>query len=120
MDVLIVEPEAALAELWGRHIARGGGRVALAGSAEVAIAHLQAAAPAVIVVDLRLPDGGALAVADYASYRHPAARVVFVTTASFFADGSIFRYSANAAACLGTDVAPEDLAAVVAWHGRAA
>jgi len=120
MDVLIVEPEAALADVWGRHIARCGGQVARVATAEAAIAHLGAHAPAVIVVDLRLPEGGALAVADYASYRRPAARVVFVTTASFFADGSIFRYSANAAACLGTDVAPADLAAVVAWHGRAA
>lgn len=120
MDVLIVEPDTALGELWGRHISRSGGRVALAGSVDAALAHLRQQAPAVIVLDLRLPEGGALAIADYASYRHPAARVVFVTTASFFADGSIFRYSANAAACLGTDVAPGDLAAVVAWHGRAA
>lgn len=120
MDVLIVEPEAALGEVWGRHIGRGGARVTLVGGAEAAIAHLASEAPAVIVVDLRLPEGGALAVADYASYRRPAARVVFVTTASFFADGSVFRYSANAAACLGTGVAPEDLATVVAWHGRAA
>jgi len=44
----------------------------------------------VIVLDLALEEGSALAVADFASYRHPDARVIFVTNASFFSDGSIF------------------------------
>ena len=37
--------------------------------------------------------GVAMAVADFASYRRPEARVIFVTNTSFFSDGSIFAHS---------------------------
>lgn len=119
MHVLIVESDAGLAWLWRRHIERDGAEVTVAASVEEAIAVLQARPVEVILLDLTMP-GGPLSVADYASYRHPRARVVCVTRQGFFSDGSIFGLSPNAAAVLGTHAPPEDIAAVVDYHGRAA
>ncbi|EAQ13089.1 response regulator [Rhodobacterales bacterium HTCC2654] len=70
-----------------------------------------------IVADLDLPGSGAMAVADYAAYRHPAAKVVFVTASSFFSDGLVFSMSPNACAFLPSKTPPEDLATIVSHHG---
>ncbi len=67
----------------------------------------------IIVLDLVLEDGSALAVADFASYRRPEARVIFVTNTTFFSDGSIFAHSPNACAFVQSETPPEDLAAMV-------
>jgi len=64
-----------------------------------------------------LENGSALAVADYANYRQPDARVIFVTNTSFFSDGSIFAHSANARAFVPSGTPPEDLAAMVEHYG---
>ncbi len=82
-----------------------------------AIAFLSRNAVDIIVLDLVLTDGSALAVADYANYRQPAARVIFVTNTSFFSDGSIFSHSSNARAFLPSTTPPEDLAAMIEHYG---
>lgn len=71
-----------------------------------------------IVLDLMLSKGSAFSVADYASYRRPGTKIVFVTKTSFFSDGSLFRHVPNTAAILQEDAPPSDLAAIVAYHGR--
>lgn len=113
MNVLIVESNAALANLWSRHLQRLGTTVLIAGSDDEAIDILVENKVDVIILDLILGEGSAFAVADVASFRQPDARVVFVTNSSFFSDGSIFRHIPNACAFLPSGTAPEDLAAVV-------
>ncbi|MDF0600865.1 response regulator [Psychromarinibacter sp. C21-152] len=119
MDVLIVESEAGLAELWRCHLCRQGAAVTVALSEQAAVRILQERAIDVIVLDLVLEGGSAFAVADFASYRQPSARVVFVTNTSFFSDGSIFQHIPNACAFLPSGMPPEDLAAVVDHYGEA-
>jgi DNA-binding NtrC family response regulator len=116
LSVLIVEAMPELGQLWAAALARQGMAVRILPDADSAIADLGAHQPDVIVADLDLPESGAMAVADYAAYRHPEARVIFVTASSFFSDGSIFAHSPNACACLPTRTAPNDLAAVVGFH----
>lgn len=119
MTVLIVENASDLGALWSKALARQGiEAVVVVADEDAAIAHLHAQPAEVIVVDLDLPGAGAMAVADYAAYRHPEARVVFVTASSFFSDGSIFAHSPNACAFLPARTRPEDLAAVVEFHAR--
>lgn len=118
MKVLIVESEANLAAVWARHLRRLGAEVLHAGSEPAAVAALQETDVDVIVLDLVLNDGSAFAVADFASYRQPWARVVFVTNTSFFSDGSIFRHIPNACAFLPSATPPDDLAAVVDHYGE--
>ena len=113
MNVLIVESHSDLGALWQRHLERHGAEVSLASSQEDAIANLCSDDFDIIVLDLVLRHGSALAVADFASYRRPGAQVIFVTNTSFFSDGSIFAHSPNACAFVQSGTPPEDLAAMV-------
>ena len=113
MNVLIVESKPDLGALWKRHLERLGRSVSLVRTQESAIAAMYAKDFDIIVLDLILEEGSALAVADFASYRRPEARVIFVTNTSFFSDGSIFAHSPNACAYVQSNTPPEDLAAMV-------
>jgi len=113
MNVLIVESKPELGSLWQRHLERMGAKVSLVHSQEAAILALCGGDFQIIVLDLVLDQGSALAVADFASYRRPDTRVLFVTNTSFFSDGSIFAHSTNACAYVQSATPPEDLAAMV-------
>lgn len=113
MNVLIVESKPELGKLWQRHLERMEADVTLVHTQEAAIFALCGKDFQIIVLDLVLDQGSALAVADFASYRRPDARVIFVTNTSFFSDGSIFAHSSNACAYVQSETPPEDLAAMV-------
>ncbi len=117
MRALIVESKGALARLWADHLTRNGIGVDIAHNIDEATALMLEKPYQILVVDLMLDDQSALAVADFASYRHPAAQVIFVTNTSFFSDGSIFQHCANACAFVQSDTPPEDLVAMVAHFG---
>lgn len=117
MNVLIVEPKAALGALWAAHLTRQGAKVAVVTTERQALAHLIAQPVSVVILNLLLPDGSAFAVADFASYRHPTAKVIFVSNTTFFSDGSIFQHIPNACAFVEEGTRPEDLAAMVEYHG---
>ncbi len=123
MKVLIVEARNDLGALWAKHLERQGATVSMAETQQAAIDALLREDWDVIVLDLALGNlggaGGALAVADFAGYRRPKAKVVLVTSSAFFSDGSIFAHIENAHAFLPTTTAPDDLAAVVEHYGRA-
>ncbi|WP_420012962.1 hypothetical protein [Tateyamaria sp.] len=87
--------------------------VTLAAGQQEAVTFLSDHGADIIVLDLVLADGSALAVSDFASYRHPNARVIFVTDTTFFSDGSIFNHASNACAFVPSGTPPEDLAAMV-------
>lgn len=115
--VLIVESVPELADLWKRHLERQDMQVTCVGGQAGAIEHLSQHDTDIIIQDLVIEEGSALAIADYANYRQPEARVIFVTNTSFFSDGSIFAHSANARAFVQSATPPEDLAAMVAHYG---
>ncbi len=119
MKILIVEDDPDLGALWARHLNRQGSMVHVAQTQSAAILALQSERFDIIVLDLILEGGSALAVADFASYRSPDTRVVFVSDTSFFSDGSIFAHSANACAYVRSSTPPEDLAAIVEHYGAA-
>ena len=118
MKVLIVETVPELGRLWQRHLERQGMEVRLEQGQSGAATALSAQRFDVIVLNVVLEEGSALAVADLASYRHPDTQVIFVTSSSFFSDGSIFSLNANARAFVQSDTPPEDLAAMVEHYGR--
>lgn len=118
MNVLIVESMVSLGKVWADHVHRLGSTVTLSSNETDAIENLRNRSFDVIVLNLGLAGGGAEAIADYASYRRPEAKVVFVTSDSFFSDGSIFKYMPNACAMVPEGTAPSDLAALVEYHGR--
>lgn len=113
MNVLIVESKPDLGEIWARCLERQGVRVRLVRTQEAAIAAILEGDFQLMVLDLILAGGSALAVSDFASYRCPEMRVIFVTNTSFFSDGSIFAHCSNACAFVQSETPPEDLAAMV-------
>lgn len=119
MSVLIVENKAELGQLWTSCLERQGMRVDLVVDQDAAFEALRRSKYDIIILDLVLADGQALTIADYASYRRPEARVIFVTNTSFFSDGSIFQVSNNACAFVQSETPPEDLAAMVEHYARA-
>lgn len=120
MNVLIVESRKELAELWRKHLMRMGATVWLAHDQDVATRLLCETDFNIIVLDLVLGEGSALAVADFADYRQPDCRVIVVTNTSFFSDGSIFRHFGNACAYLPSATPPSDLVAMVEHYGQPA
>ncbi|MEP1767916.1 MAG: response regulator [Sulfitobacter sp.] len=118
--VLIVESHPELAVLWQKHLLRQGMQVHFVTGQEDAIAYLGKNTIDIIILDLVIEEGSALPIADYANYRQPNAKVIFVTNTSFFSDGSIFAHSANARAFVQSNTPPEDLAAMVAHYGAEA
>lgn len=118
MRVLIVESNANLGRIWSRHIERLGADVSFVRSQADAVEALQDDHFEIVILDLELTLGSAFAVADYTSYRRPACKVIFVTSNSFFSDGSIFSYMSNACALIPAAMRPEDMAALVEHHGR--
>lgn len=120
MRVLIVQANENLARVWSRHLERMGAVVEIALSASAAQNHIAQSRFDVIVLDLVLGQGSAIAVADVAHYRQPEANVVFVTNTSFFSDGSIFAHCSNARAFIQTDTPARDVAAIVHHYGSAA
>lgn len=120
MRILIVESDSDLGKIWQRHLQRFCADVELASDEDGAIAAIDRAGLQVIVLDLLIERGSAFAVADYARFRRPEAKVIFVTNTSFFSDGSIFQHIPNACAFLPSQTRPEDLAALVEHHCRAA
>ena len=113
MNVLIVESRSDLGVLWQRHLERMDMAVTLVSGQTDAIAHLTQTNADIIILDLVLQEGNALAISDFASFRQPDARVIFVTNTSFFSDGSIFNHAQNACAFVQSETPPEDLAAMV-------
>ena len=69
-----------------------------------------------IVLDLVLENGSVFAISDFANYRRPGAKVMFVTNTSFFSDGSIFQHCSNACAYVQSATAPEDIAMMVTHY----
>ena len=118
MRVLIVEGKQDLGWIWSRHLVRRGCDVSVATNQTDAIERIRDHDIDVIILDLVLEDGSAFAVADFASYRQPEAKVIFVTDTSFFSDGSIFQHIPNACAMMPTQVTPEDLGALVEHYGN--
>jgi DNA-binding NtrC family response regulator len=119
MNVLIVESNANLGALWKRHLERNGASVDHAKCQDDAAKLIEKRPYEVIVLDLVLTEGSAFAVADYASYRRPDAKIIFVTNTTFFSDGSIFQHIPNACAFLPTETPPDDLLALVEHYSMA-
>ena len=71
MDVLIVEENPDLGWLWKRHLERQGARVSIARSQDAAIQALCGGGFAIIVLDLVLSRGSALAIADLPATDNP-------------------------------------------------
>jgi len=113
MRILLVQHNEYLSNLWTRFLQRQGVEVVQAATQGEAINLLRFEAFDALVLDLVLPDGGAIAISDFATYRFPDVPIIAVTSTSFFSDGSIFDLIPNARSLMRTPLRPDDLAAVL-------
>ncbi len=118
MHVLIVNSDPDLAKIWRTSLKRSGAVVTIARTQHDAIASLQSCVIDIMVLDLALGEGSSMAVADYAGYRQPSCRIVPVTSATFFSDGSVFAHVPNACASINHATPPDDVAAIVEHYGH--
>lgn len=116
MQVLIVEGNASLGRIWQAHLERLGFDVTLVQGQVAAVAALEEHPFKAIVLNLVIKGESSFAIADYASYKRPDAKVIFVTDTSFFSDGSIFALAPNACSFVQSTTPPDDLAAIVAHY----
>ncbi len=117
--ILILADNSDLARIWARHLERQKHTVVVTTDETEAVQIVRDNDIRVIVLDLMMENCVAFSVADYVSYRSPGTKIIFVTRSHFFSDGSLFRHVPNTAAILQEDSPPSDLAAIVAYHGRA-
>ena len=117
--ILIVASNRDLSRIWAKHIERQNHVVEIVDSQAEAVRFLSENMPKVVVLDVMLQNGSAIAVADFASYRNADTRIVFVTRSTFFSDGSLFQHIPNTAAIVPEATSPGDLAEIVSYHRTA-
>lgn len=118
MNILVIESDTALGQIWCRHLERVGNTTTLVGGEKEAIDLLRFSPFDVLVLDISTENASVLAISDFATYRNPDVVIIVVTANSFFSDGSIFELIPNARGYLHTPVQPDDLAALVEHYGR--
>lgn len=111
MNILVVQDNRDLGEIWCRFLMRRGMSVDLATSEEEAIELLSMRDYDSMIVEPALRDGGGIPVTDFATYRNPDISILAVTKSTFFSDGSIFAMIPNARGFLRTPVRPDDIGA---------
>ncbi len=113
MRILIAQQNTGLGKIWARFLEREGVDATLVASQSEALAQLRAQDFDALILEMVLPDGGAIAIADFAAYRMPDVPVITVNSSSFFSDGSIFQLMPNVQSVLQAPVEGADLAAMV-------
>ena len=113
MRVLLVQHNSGLSDLWSLFLRRKGVDVVCAFTQAQAVDLLRFEEFDALILDLILPDGGAIAISDYATYRQPDVPIIAVTSTGFFSDGSIFELIPNARSLMRTPLRPDDLVAVL-------
>lgn len=117
VQVLIVEQDADLARIWAGFLTRQGLVCTEVASVAEAYEALRRQSFAAIVLDMEFPEGGALEVADFATYRNPEVPIIAVTARGFFSDSAIFELVPNARGLLRSPARLEDMAALVQHYG---
>ena len=110
--ILIVEDEADLATTCVRLLRRSGHAVVAVASRAAALAALDTAPPAVLVSDVRLPDGDGLDVVRAAALMHPSVPTV-VMTGRASESGRVAARAAGAMAYLPKPFTSESFARLV-------
>jgi DNA-binding response OmpR family regulator len=117
VHTLIVEHDTGLATIWARFLERQGLLCELAANDSEAYAALRARDFDAMILDMQLPEGSALRVADFACYRNPDIPIIAVTARNFFSGSTIFDLIPNARGLLREPLRLGDMAALVQHYG---
>lgn len=114
MKCLVADDNADLARLWGLALGADGHDVTVCTDGDAAVNQMRVQDFDLLILDLFMPGGGALALARVAVYNNPAAQVLVVTGADCFAYGELLEMGGNIAMVLRKPVSPDDLRSYVA------
>lgn len=114
MKCLVADDNADLARLWALAIEADGHDVTVCTDGDAAVNQMRVQDFDLLILDLFMPGGGALALARVAVYNNPAAQVLVVTGADCFAFGELLEMGDNIAMVLRKPVSPTDLRSYVA------
>ena len=114
MKCLVADDNADLARLWALAIEGDGHDVTVCTDGDAAVNQMRVQDFDLLILDLFMPGGGALALARVAVYNNPAAQVLIVTGADCFAFGELLEMGDNIAMVLRKPVSPNDLRSYVA------
>lgn len=115
MRIMIVEGDCAVARLWQDYLGREGFEVTSAETADQAVNALHGGNFDVVLINLVLPDGGAMGIADYIRVSAPQTQVIFVSDQTLFADGSLFALAPNLRMTIKLQMPPRDVAEIVRY-----
>ncbi len=113
MRILVAQQNTELGRIWAGFLEREGLEITLVSSQSEALNQLRAQDFDALVLEMVLPDGGAIAIADFAAYRMPDVPIITVNSSNFFSDGSIFQLMPNVHSIMQAPVNGNDLAALV-------
>ena len=113
MKCLVADDNADLARLWALALSADGHHVTTCIDGHDAVNQMRVADFDLLVLDLFMPGGGALALARVAIYNNPDAQVVVITGAECFAYGELLEMGENIAMVLRKPVSPKDLRSLV-------
>ena len=114
MKCLVADDNADLARLWALALEGDGHDVTVCTDGDAAVNQMRVQDFDLLILDLFMPGGGALALARVAVYNNPAAQVLVVTGADCFAFGELLEMGDNIAMVLRKPVSPTDLRSYVA------
>lgn len=117
MNVMILETDRNIGQIWQRHLERCGVSSSLLSSEQEAVQHLQMYPVDVLVINLLAEVDSSLALTDLATYKNPDVAIIGVTARNFFSDGNLFDVIPNMRGFLGTPVKLDDLTALVQHYG---
>jgi DNA-binding response OmpR family regulator len=118
MKCLIVEDDQDLSLLWQEELDELGIDTTVAHSRSAAMDRLLIGGYDAVIIDLNLPDGHGVEVAEMADFRIPGCPVVIVTGSGEFADGQIFNLCRNVAAVFRKTINMDDMYAFVQHLSR--
>lgn len=118
MRILIAEHQVECGQIWASYLQQQGAEVTIADSSDQALHLLRIERFDVLILDLILPDAGAITISDFVSYRHPNLPIIAVTSGAFFSDGSVFDLIPNARTLLQMPLRVDDLAALVEHYAK--
>lgn len=113
MNILIVEDDAALGDLWCVVAGRAGHRAVHVTGASAARKALLVGRYDLLLLDLNLGSDSGLSVVTLANYANPDCRTVVVTGSSLFPRGELFAMDPSIVSVLRKPVAPADLTALL-------
>ena len=118
MDTLLVDYVKPRIDLWARHLERQGVIVTKALTPDDAYRCLSVTAFDTMVLNMGMPHGEALSIADFAIFRSPDISIVAVTSDRFFSDGSLFRFIPNLCSHVTETVPIDDLSNTLTHYAK--